>query len=113
MSKPSKYRGKSYALTIEQSTEARALYAAGGVSLKQLAKRYEVHWETIRRAIAAAGETIAPPVARKLTDDQVADIRAQHAAGGVSLYQLSKDYGVSHSLIAHIVAGRKRKKSGE
>jgi hypothetical protein len=39
----------------------------------------------------------------KLTDAQVLEIRARHAKGGVSVSQLGKEYGVTHSNISMIV----------
>lgn len=39
----------------------------------------------------------------KLTEDQVRTIRARHAAGGITLVTLAKDYGVVPSLIGLIV----------
>ena len=44
-----------------------------------------------------------------LSDDQVAEIRARFAAGGVSQKELASQYGTTHSYISGIVTGRKRK----
>lgn len=41
----------------------------------------------------------------KLTNQQVLDIRARYAAGGISLRKLAKEYAVDHSCVWQIVRG--------
>jgi hypothetical protein len=45
----------------------------------------------------------------KLTDAQVTEIRAKHAAGGVFHHDLAAEYGVSRPLITYILNGKSRK----
>jgi hypothetical protein len=46
------------------------------------------------------------PWKRKMTEEDIAQIRIEYAAGGVSQRSLSKKYGVSQKLIFDIVHGR-------
>ncbi len=43
--------------------------------------------------------------AKKLSDVQVAEIRARYAAGGVSQYQLAREYQVGQPHISSVVRG--------
>ncbi|MDA8122452.1 MAG: HNH endonuclease [Deltaproteobacteria bacterium] len=48
---------------------------------------------------------VIPPWA-KLDHVKAAEIRARHAAGGISMRKLAREYGVHHSAISAIVRGK-------
>lgn len=52
------------------------------------------------------GENTRRGVQTKLSHEQVAEIRAAYAAGGVTHRELGARYGVSHNRIGHIVRGQ-------
>ncbi len=48
---------------------------------------------------------VIPPWA-KLDHEKAAEIRARHAAGGISMRKLAREYGVHHSVISAVVRGK-------
>ncbi len=92
--------------------EIRKAYDAGGVSQHELARKYEVSASTVSKVIRHAiypGITEDRPARRaanqKLTREQADEIR-HIVESGVSQHQVAKKFGVSQSLISHIVAGK-------
>jgi hypothetical protein len=57
-----------------------------------------LHPERLRRGSMAARS--------RLSEEQVRSIRERHAAGGVSMRGLAREYGVSHPAVAAILHGR-------
>lgn len=104
-------------LTDERVREARALYAAGGVTQAVLAARYGVSTRTMGKALRgerwahvgnAQPASLRPTLNAKLTDDDVREIRRLHAASGVSYRQLGQRFGVTCGAVREVVKGRRR-----
>jgi transposase len=110
-------RGKNAKLTQEQVDEIRRRYQAGGVSQKKLADEFGVKEKAMRYALqgrtwAAPGNNQAKQIgwesrrgiaSRKLSDEQVADIRHKHQTENHSLAELGRQFGVSSTHIGRIV----------
>jgi hypothetical protein len=101
------------ALDDDEAADACERYAAGQVTLRELAAEYRVSRSTIGRRIkeAANGRPIASRFVRgegrrnaKLTEDDVRAMRAD-AAAGASFRSLSISYGVSGA-VAHGIVHR-------
>lgn len=45
----------------------------------------------------------------RLTNRQVADLRTQYAAGGVTMVALAREYGIARPTVSHIVSGKRRR----
>lgn len=104
-------------LNEEQVAEIRQKYAGGGETWKSLAREYGVTDVLIRFAVTGATwkhvEGLPEAGAdfsrrRKLSDDDVREIRRLHGMG-VRNYELADKYEVDRSTISHILAGRTRK----
>jgi lambda repressor-like predicted transcriptional regulator len=105
---------------VREAKEARAQ----GVSLADLCRKYGVDHATLSTATRGKtwkhiepGPAQARPVRRacasgerigasRLKESQIAEIRAAFAAGGVSRRRLALAYGVSHTTIINVIAGR-------
>lgn len=94
-------------LTPEQARAIRTRYAAGGVTLAELAREYGVSLTAVGQVTAGrtwrdAGGSVTPPRSRraragrdaKLTPDAVRALRRERAAG-VPLHVLAGRYGVT------------------
>lgn len=115
-------------LTEMQVVEIRARFAAGGTAAKAIAEEYGVSRNTIERVLSGyswshtAGPEQVAEACRiittnrtvftprgdrnrnsRFTAEQVLDIRARYAAGGVSQRRLAADHGVSQAAISKIV----------
>ncbi len=104
-------------LTPDQVREMREAYAAGEMTQCQLAEKYGVvqnHVSNIVRGrdqrggsyyLDAGGPLTHHGRGGKLTAADVAVIRAEYAAGGVSQTALAAKFGVSVGMVQQIVAG--------
>jgi hypothetical protein len=63
----------------------------------------DMHERGRARSCGLAGER--HPMAR-LTETQVAEIRARYAAGGVTQYELAPEYGISQAHLSKVVSGK-------
>lgn len=108
---PPKGRSRKNAEPIGESAakEIRRLLRDEGVKRKQLAKEFNLSRgavDSIVNNLLYPDPEYSPPVReKKLTDDQVAEIRSK-AAAGVPRKRLADEYGVSLPLINQIVAGK-------
>lgn len=108
---PPKGRSRKNAEPIGKSAakEIRRLHRDEGVKRKQLAKKFNLSRgavDSIVNNLLYPDPDYSPPVReKKLTDDQVAEIRGKVAAG-VPRKRLADEYGVSLPLINQIVAGK-------
>jgi AraC-like DNA-binding protein len=98
-------------LTWDQVTEIRQRHAEGATRL-QLAQEYGVHRCTIAGIVSGTIRTVPPrpgtsrvAARRKLPLDDVAEMRQRHAAGGVSISALAREYGVNPSYASKIIRG--------
>ena len=96
--------------------EIRKRYAAGGISLANLARAHHVTDVLIGMIVrgksrkgAAGPISVVPPVigervgGAKMTADGVLALRAAYAAGGVSIYRLAEQYGIAFQTVSNIV----------
>lgn len=109
------YRGEECAyakVTEAQVVEIRYLYAAGGITHRQLAKRFGLGKTTVGHILhgrkwAHADGPIAPiapeHIPQKLTAEQVREIRARYVPRLVDGPQLAREYGVSTPVIYAIL----------
>lgn len=106
-------------------SEARRLREQEGLTFPKIAAHFDVSAEAVRKAI---GPGRLPPKARvrvrgtdadrrrRVTDDQVNEIRRRYAAdpctkrrtGGVRQVDLASEYGISQSRLSAIVRGAER-----
>ena len=108
-------------LTAAKVTEIRGRYAAGEATLTELAERFGVSKATIFNVVRGRGWKDAPgpiltpdrtgpacgeehPRAR-LTDAKATEIRRLRAAGGVTLTELARQFGVTSGTVARVVKG--------
>ncbi len=124
---PTRYRGErnpTAKLTAHQVEDIRARYAQGGIFQYQLGAEYGVDQGTIHKIVAGKswaganlkrsrlqetgvhGNAHEGNSSAKLTMAQANEIRALHAAGGISQSALGRRYGVSQATISRIVHGR-------
>jgi len=109
-------RTRHAALTVEQVAEIRDRYAEGGTTQRDLAGQFGIDQSVVSRLVrgeiwqSAEGDLAdtCPRQERnaKLTEDQVRAIRCRYQAGGISMGQLAREYGVVISTI-HVVVHRK------
>lgn len=108
-------------LTWEQVREIRARYTSGGVTQTELAADYSVASSNLGPILT--GETWVDPEyvpstanmrlrgvrhrSAKLTEQDVLDIRARYAAGGIRMQDLADEYGVTKKTISVIVSRKK------
>ena len=98
-------------LSSDQVVEIRSRYARGGVRQIDLAREFGIARETTRRMIRGETRKDADgPITRrgrehgrKLTFDQVAEIRDQVAKNRKTLFELSAEFGMSTSTLSNIV----------
>ena len=98
-------------LSNDEVVEIRSRYARGGVRQIDLAREFGIARENIRRLIRGesyqdvGGQRSRPgrEHGRKLTLDQVAEIRAQVAKNRKTLFELSAEFGMSTSTLSNIV----------
>ena len=108
---PPKGRSRKNAEPIGESAakEIRRLVRDEGIKRKQLAKEFNISRgavDSIVNNLLYPDPEYSPPVReKKLTDDQVAEIR-ERSALRVTRKQLANEYGVSQGLINQIVAGK-------
>lgn len=106
--------------------EMRTSYR-NGVTMSELAAKYEVTVSTIRNALTGKSQyhSHVPPLRdselrkiivsgeqhphSKLTDDQVKELREKYAAGGVTMTGLANEYGISYMHVYRILTGQVRK----
>lgn len=106
---PPKGRSRKNAEPIGESVakEIRRLVRDEGVKRKQLAKEFNLSRgavdSIVNNQLYPDSEYSPPAREKKLTDDQVAEIRDK-AAAGVTRKRLADEYGVSQGLINQIVA---------
>jgi Mor family transcriptional regulator len=104
-------------LSDADAAEMRTVYAAGGVSVSELALRYGVSTAVIRRMIRGkswkhvGGPTGPVRGLAKLSSGEVAEIRRDFAAGA-SAADLGRRYGVAETTVYHAVRGNTYKNSG-
>ena len=105
-------------LPDDQVAEIRSRYARGGIRQIDLAREFGIARETARRMIRgetrkdADGPTTKPgrTHGRKLTLDQVAEIRNRVAEKTTTLAELSTEFEMSTSTISNIVQGKTYKR---
>ncbi len=102
-------------LTASTVCEIRQRYAAGGVSQSELAVEFGVttsaissatsgrNWRHVTVSLIPARAMAIQNCHRKLTEDNVRDIRKRFASGGVTKAQLARDFSVSSTVIVRIV----------
>jgi DNA-binding MarR family transcriptional regulator len=100
-------------LKPEQVAEIKARYAAGGITQTALAREFGItsamvssvvngQWWQGVGDVALNRQTVRLGAA-KLTGEDVQKLRSRHAAGGISLSELAKQYGLSKSGVYGIV----------
>lgn len=103
-------------LTSSQVEEIRALYAAGGVHQKELARRFCISRPQMcailnGRSWGHLKVSLLPGDGRqrngKLKPEDVERIRTRYAEGGITFRELSAEYGVCQSLLCGIVKGKR------
>ena len=105
-------------LPDDQVTDIRSRYARGGIRQIDLASEFGIARETARRMIRgetrkdADGPTTKPgrTHGRKLTLDQVAEIRNRVAEKTTTLAELSSEFEMSTSTLSNIVQGKTYKR---
>jgi len=105
-------------LSNDEVAEIRSRYARGGIRQIDLAREFGIARETARRMIR--GETrkdVAGPITkrgrthrRKLTLDQVADIRDRVTKKATTLSELATEFEMSTSTLSNIVQGKTYKR---
>lgn len=112
--------GRPPKLTDAQVEELRLTYAEGMVSQRDLSDQYgicpaHVHRLTsgsqrVHGADPALWQNRKPRYSKStvLTDEQVEDIRARYARGGVTQRQLADEYGICQPHVSQIVNGHVR-----
>ena len=90
-----------------RNAEIAARYAAGGITLPELAAEYELSVTQIRNIIARHGTLRA---ARRAARN--AEIAARYAAGGVTYRQIAAEYELSVTQIASIFACKRALTAG-
>lgn len=110
-----KGRGKSgfkRTLSAEETEKVLLLWAEGEFKHSELAERFGVSRATIGRMVSSvkSRRQLAGLHSgrEKLTEQQVVEIRARYARGGISQRALGAQYGVTGSLVHCIVAGKTR-----
>tara|TARA_R110000751_G_scaffold13117_2_gene44405 strand:- start:1017 stop:1349 length:333 start_codon:yes stop_codon:yes gene_type:complete len=98
-------------LSNDQVVEIRSRYARGGVRQIDLAREFGIARENVRRLIRGesyqdvGGRRSRPgrEHGRKLTFDQVSEIRDQVAKNRKTLFELSAEFEMSTSTLSNIV----------
>jgi hypothetical protein len=86
-----------------EQEEMIRLFAEFGFSFAQLAQEYEIHTNTVRSIVNGAPDVIRKD--RKLTDDQIRQVRAWHAQGW-GQQRISQELGIiSKSSVRQILRG--------
>ncbi len=91
----------------DQIHEIRRRYAEGGSTQRQLALKFGVSESTIGRVVRQGrkGGRLGP---RKLTGNQIHEIRRRYAKGGVTQLELGQEFEVAHSTINEVLRGRRK-----
>lgn len=101
-------------LSSDQVAEIRSRYARGGIRQIDLAREYGIARNNVRRLIVGESYREASgPVTRrgrthgrKLTLDQVADIRDRVTKKATPLSALAREFEMSTSTLSNIVRGK-------
>lgn len=105
-------------LTPAKIAKIRRHYAAGGVSLAELAQQYGVSkpaiWKYVRNKSRkdAPGPTEPARPRTQMTDPLARELREAYAAGGVSIAKLARRYGFGQELISKVLKGQTWKNAG-
>jgi hypothetical protein len=97
-------RGRGRRFTSGQLEAIRAAIRAGDSS-KEIVETFHIHWQTVKRLRIQLGDTKNHHFDRKLSAQQVAEIRAHLAAHSMTWKEMTVKYGVSISLIGFIKRG--------
>ena len=84
----------------------RARYAAGGVTMRQLADEYGVVAQNIDAVLKGRTHKPEGRHMRYVGYENAQTIRKRYAAGGVTQLQLAEEFGISKETVWHIVNGR-------
>lgn len=113
---PNGERSGTSKLTWESVAEIRRLYASGEANQEQLAQRYDVIQATISQIVrgnrwrTGEGDTVKSPrgKTRKVSDDEVVEIRCLYDEKLFNQKELAKKFGVSPTLISQIIRRARR-----
>jgi hypothetical protein len=94
-------RGRGRRFTSGQLEAIRAAIRAGDSS-KEIVETFHIHWQTVKRLRIELGDTKNHHYDRKLSSQQVAEIRAHLSAHSMTWKEMTERYEISISLIGFI-----------
>lgn len=102
---PAGERNARAKLSDAQAAEILDLYKAGDWTQAQIADRFGITQTQVSWILRRSGNGPGKGAHTKLSDAQIAEMRARYEAGGTNQVILAQEFGVSSGLVSLIVRG--------